>query len=155
MWGVGLEGQGVLGERVQNRIYMQGVATPEDLSLVVMNAERSISYVLKSLSESLGVGQGYMRWTEPLADERARLVGAGFEYQRTGLRRIEPKLGIDIWRNPDGTHSAHLETSTTWCRSPGDRMSLSFAPGAKGGGYLFGFPISSGVYVNAGAGIRF
>lgn len=102
-----------------------------------------------------GVGLGYLRWTEPLAPGSARLLGAGGEYQRDTIGGFEPRFGFDFWRNPDGTTSLRGEAATMFSRSSTDRMVLSFAVGAKGRGYLSGYPLRSGPYVNVGAGLRF
>jgi hypothetical protein len=45
--------------------------------------------------------------------------------------------------------------STTFRRSADDRLVLSVALGAKGRGYLPGYPLASGTYFNLGAGLRF
>ncbi len=102
-----------------------------------------------------GVGLGYVRWSEPLTPGSTRLLGAGGEYQRAIIHGFEPRFGVDLWRNPDGTTSLRTEAATMFSRSPADRMVLTFAVGAKGRGYLSGYPISGGPYFNVGAGLRF
>lgn len=101
------------------------------------------------------VGRAYVRWTDSVTPGSDRLLGTGGEIGRIGLRRIDPRAGFDLWRNPDGTTSIRAEAAATLMRSLSDRVAFSAAVGAKGKGYLTGHPIESGAYFTIGAGFRF
>lgn len=101
------------------------------------------------------VGQAYVRWSDVPASASTRLLGAGGDYQHRALHGFVPKVAFDLWRNPDGRASARSELSTRFRAPAGDRVVLSVALGAKGRGYLQGYPLASGAYVNLGAGFRF
>lgn len=102
------------------------------------------------------VGQGYVRWSDVLATARTRLLGAGGDYQHPPLHGFVPRVAFDVWGNPDGSTGTRSELASSF-RPPaaGHRFVVSLALGAKGRGYLQGYPLASGVYVNVGGGIRF
>jgi hypothetical protein len=64
-------------------------------------------------------------------------------------------VAFDLWRNPDGSTAARSEVASSFRPPAGHRFVVSLALGAKGRGYLQGYPLASGVYVNVGGGIRF
>jgi hypothetical protein len=101
------------------------------------------------------VGQTYVRWSETLTPAAGRLVGAGGDYQRTGLKGIMPKLAFDAWKNPDGTSSARGEISALITRGLRDRFVLTVGAGGKGRGYLQGYALAAGAYASIGGGLRF
>ena len=101
------------------------------------------------------VGRFYLRWTELVKPEASRLVGAGGELERVSRGRLVPKVAFDVWRNPDGTASVRGEAAATFSRSPDDRLVFSASVGAKGRGYLFGYPMAPGAFFSLGGGVRF
>ncbi len=100
------------------------------------------------------IGQGYVRWTEKVASGRG-VLGGGGDVRRPPIRGIEPRVAVDIWRNPDGTTSLRGEVGGAVSRAPAGRVVFTFAAGAKGRGYLLGQPLEPGAYFRLGAGIRF
>lgn len=99
------------------------------------------------------VGDVFVRWTERLTPASSRLVGIGGEFQLPVSSRFEPKVGFDLWRNPDRTTSVRGELGATF--SPGSRWTFSATVIGKGRGYVPGYPLQSGRYFSAGAGLRF
>jgi hypothetical protein len=102
-----------------------------------------------------GTGHVYFRWTERLPHEAASLAGAGGAFELKTLGRIAPRVGFDAWRNPDGTASVRGEAAATVSGWPSDRVVVTAAIGAKGRGYLTGYPLRSGTYFSVGGGLRF
>ena len=90
-----------------------------------------------------------------MATAQAGLLGAGADYQRPPLHGFVPRVAFDLWRNPDGSTAARSEVASSFRPPAGHRFVVSLALGAKGRGYLQGYPLASGVYVNVGGGIRF
>ena len=101
------------------------------------------------------VGDAYVRWSEPMTRDQMGLFGVGGECQPRAMRRVEPKIAFDLWRNPDGTMRVRAEGAATFSRWPTDRLVLTAAVGAKGSGYVPGYSLTSGAYVGVGGGIRF
>lgn len=137
----------------------------EGLALGALSIVPSLRYTLSPIGPERQVrsrfriggsaGLAYVRWSEALEPGSGTLIGAGGQYRRVGFRRLDPAMSIDVWRNPDGSGAVRGEMLTTWRRAPGDRLMLSLAVGAKGRGYLLGYPLDSGVYATAGGGFRF
>ncbi len=100
-------------------------------------------------------GDAYVRWSDQVAQDRTRSVGAGGELQLGTIRRVEPRIAFDLWRNPDGTLRVRTEGAATFSGWPTDRFVLTTAVGAKGSGYVPGYSLTSGAYVGIGGGIRF
>jgi hypothetical protein len=111
------------------------------------------------------VGQAYVRWSDALAPGGTRLLGGGGDYQLRELGGFRPTMRFDVWRNPDSAFAeatadrrettVRTEIATVFRRSPADRFVLSGAVGAKGRGYLQGYPLAAGAYFNLGGGFRF
>jgi hypothetical protein len=101
------------------------------------------------------VGDAYVRWSQPITQNGTGLLGIGGEVQPRAMRRVEPKIAFDLWRNPDGTLRVRAEGAATVSRWPTDRLVMTAAVGAKGSGYVSGYPLTSGAYAGIGAGIRF
>jgi hypothetical protein len=77
------------------------------------------------------------------------------DYSTVPMTRCEPKIAFDLWRNPDGTMRVRAEGAATFSGWPTDRLVLTTAVGAKGSGYVPGYPLTSGAYVGIGGGVRF
>jgi hypothetical protein len=99
-------------------------------------------------------GDAHVRWSEPMMEGGNRLIGVGGEFQPAAIRREEPRIAFDLWRNPDGTTRARSEAAATFSW-PGGRFVWTAAVGAKGSGYVPGYPLASGPYFSIGAGVRF
>ena len=99
------------------------------------------------------VGAGYVRWTEN--DDGGYLLGFGADYLSPPIGRCRLGGLLDVWDNPADSFGARVEVNAECSRSASDRWSITIGAGAKGTGYLIGFPVERGVYGSVGAGIRF
>ena len=101
------------------------------------------------------VGQGYMRWSDALPTAQTGLLRRRGRLSASSASRVRTRVAVDLWRNPDRSTGVRSEVASSFRPPAGRRFVASFALGAKGRGYLQGYPLASGVYVNVGGGIRF
>jgi hypothetical protein len=97
-------------------------------------------------------GVAYVRWSDDLADDR--LVGVGYSLKRRAAIGISPEGRIDVWSQERAGRGVHAAVSGTLERWPARRARLTVTVGAKSRGYLPGFPLVRGAYVDAGLIVR-
>lgn len=97
-------------------------------------------------------GTGYGRWTEHIGVERQ--VGGGFSIAGWSLPRIRPGVGVDAWSHTHQGFGMRGELQVDAVGWPHQRATLTVAAGAKSSGYLLGFPMDNGAYINAGLNVR-
>jgi hypothetical protein len=97
-------------------------------------------------------GTGYGRWTEHIGSNRQ--VGGGFSIAGWSLPRIRPRVSVDAWSHTSEGFGMRGEVEADAVGWPHERAALTVAVGAKSSGYLLGFPMDRGAYVNAGIAVR-
>ena len=103
------------------------------------------------------MGTAYGRWTEHIGVDRQ--VGGGFSNVEVFIAgwssaHVRPGFSVDAWSHTErgfGTRGEFQAEAVSW---PHNRAALTVAVGAKSSGYLLGFPMDSGAYINAGVNVR-
>ena len=110
-------------------------------------------YYVRSHYRARGfTGTGYGRWTEPIGIERQ--VGGGFSVAGWSLPRVRPGVSVDAWSHTRQGFGMRGEVQVEAVGWPHERAALTVAAGAKSSGYLLGFPMDNGAYINAGVNVR-
>ena len=107
-------------------------------------------YYVRTHYRALGaVGTAYGRWTERIGEDRQ--VGGGLSLSRWSTPRLAPSVDH---RRLVADRGRCRQFGARWRRIserwPARRAALTVAVGAKSSGYLLGFPLARGAYINAG-----
>ena len=106
-------------------------------------------YYVRTHYRALGaVGTAYGRWTEQIGEDRQ--VGGGLSLSRWSTSRVAPSATIDVWSHTAEGVGVRGEVAADFRGWPARRAALTVAVGGKASGYLLGFPLDRGAYVNAG-----
>ena len=106
-------------------------------------------YYVRTHYRALGaVGTAYGRWTERIGEDRQ--IGGGLSLSRWSTPRLVPSVTIDVWSQTEEGSGFRGEVAADFERWPARRAALTVAVGAKSSGYLLGFPLARGAYINAG-----
>ena len=98
------------------------------------------------------MGTGYGRWTERIDVDRQ--VGGGFSIAGWSSAHVRPGFSVDAWSHTGRGFGMRGELQAEAVSWPHNRAALTVAVGAKSSGYLLGFPMDSGAYINAGVNVR-
>ena len=98
------------------------------------------------------MGTGYGRWTERIDVDRQ--VGGGFSIAGWSSAHVRPGFSVDAWSHTERGFGMRGELQAEAVSWPHNRAALTVAVGAKSSGYLLGFPMDSGAYINAGVNVR-
>jgi hypothetical protein len=97
-------------------------------------------------------GLAYVRWSERTG--AARQVGVGYSIDGWRPRGLKPTIAADVWSHTTEGVGFHAAFGLEFAAWPSRRAAFSVTAGAKSAGYLPGFPLDRGPYLEAGFAIK-